>query len=407
MKDEKIEIEVGSIILSPGFDEFSPALKTEYGYGRFPNVVSSIEFERFLSASGPFKGQILRPSDDTHPKKIAWIQCVGSRDPHIGKGYCSSVCCMYATKEAVIAKEHAPEMEATVFFMDMRAYGKDFDKYIERAKKEYKVRYIRSRVSHLKEDPDSHNLYIHYETEEGEMVSEEFDMVVLSVGLEPARDHLEIAKTFGIDLNRYGFAQTSTFAPLQTSRPGVFVGGAFSGPKDVPETVAQASAAAAEASSLLAPSRGTLVTEKEYVPEKNVNYERPRIGAFICHCGINIAGVVDVPAVVEYAKTLPHVVYADGNLYTCSQDTQEVIKKAIEEHKLNRIFVASCTPRTHEPLFQDTIRQAGLNRYLFEMANIRDQCSWVHMHHPVRPPGQDSGEDGHCRAALLEPSCDG
>ena len=405
MKDEKIEIEVGSIVLSPGFDEFSPAIKTEYGYGRYSNVVSSIEFERFLSASGPFRGQVLRPSDGKHPHKVAWIQCVGSRDPHIKKGYCSSVCCMYATKEAVIAKEHAPEMEATIFFMDMRAYGKDFDKYIERAKKDYKVRYIRSRVSHLKEDPESHNLYIHYETEEGEMVSEEFEMVVLSVGLEPVRDHLEIAKTFGIDLNHYGFAQTSTFAPLQTSRPGVFVSGVFSGPKDVPETVAQASAAAAEASSLLAPSRGTLVTEKEYVQEKNVNYETPRIGAFICHCGTNIAGVVDVPSVVEYARTLPYVVYADNNLYTCSQDAQETLKKIIEEQKLNRIMIASCTPRTHEPLFQDTIRQAGLNRYLFEMTNIRDQCSWVHMHQPAEATekAKDLVRMAIAKAALLEP----
>ena len=405
MKDEHLELEVGSIILSPGFDEFQASLKTEYGYGRFPNVVSSIEFERFLSASGPFKGQILRPSDDKHPHKVAWIQCVGSRDPHIGKGYCSSVCCMYATKEAVIAKEHAPEMEATIFFMDMRAYGKDFDKYIERAKKDYRVRYIRSRVSNLGEDPDTHNLLINYETEDGQMVSEEFDLVVLSVGLEPARDHDEIAKVFGIDLNPYGFAKTSTFTPLQTSRSGVFVSGAFSGPKDVPETVAQGSAAAAEASSLLSESRGTLVTEKEYVPETNVNYEGPRIGAFICHCGINIGGVVNVPAVVEYARTLPYVVYATDNLYTCSQDTQETIKKIIKENNLNRIFVASCTPRTHEPLFQDTIREAGLNRYLFEMANIRDQCSWVHMHHPdeATQKAKDLVRMAIAKTALLEP----
>jgi len=405
LKDEHIEIEVGSIILSPGFDEFQASLKSEYGYGRFPNVVSSIEFERFLSASGPFKGHVVRPSDGNDPKKVAWIQCVGSRDPHIGKGYCSSVCCMYATKEAVIAKEHASEMEATIFFMDMRAYGKDFDKYIERAKTDYRVRYIRSRVSHLKEVPETKNLVIHYETEEGDMVSEEFDLVVLSVGLGPVRDHLEMASVFGIDLNHYGFAKTSTFHPLQTSRPGIFASGVFSGPKDVPETVAQASAAAAEASSLLSESRGTLVTEKEYVPEKNVGYEGPRIGAFICHCGINIGGVVDVPAVVEYARTLPYVVHVTDNIYTCSQDTQDTIKKAIEEHRLNRIFVASCTPRTHEPLFQDTIRQAGLNRYLFEMANIRDQCSWVHMHQPeeATEKAKDLVRMAIAKTALLEP----
>ncbi len=405
MKDEQLEIEVGSIILSPGFDEFDPSLKGEYGYGRFPNVVSSIEFERFLSASGPFKGQVLRPSDQNHPKRVAWIQCVGSRDSHIGKGYCSSVCCMYATKEAVIAKEHAPEIEPTIFYMDMRAYGKDFDKYIERAKKEYGVRYIRSRISHIKEDPKTHNLIIRYETEEGEMVSEEFDLVALSVGLEPARSHQEIARIFDIDLNEYGFAKTSIFSPLQTSKPGIFVSGVFSGPKDVPETVAQASAVAAEASSLLARARGTLVIEKEYIPEKNVNYQGPRIGAFICHCGINIGGVVDVPAVVEYAKTLPHVVHAEGNLYTCSQDTQEQMKKMIEEHRLNRVVVASCTPRTHEPLFQDTIREAGLNRYLFDMANIRDQCSWVHMTQPkeATEKAKDLVRMAIAKAALLDP----
>jgi heterodisulfide reductase subunit A-like polyferredoxin len=405
MKDQEMEIEVGSIILSPGFDEFDPSLKSEYGYGRFPNVVSSIEFERFLSASGPFKGQVLRSSDQKHPHRVAWIQCVGSRDSHIGKGYCSSVCCMYATKEAVIAKEHAPDIKATIFYMDMRAYGKDFDKYIERAEKEYGVRYIRSRVSHVKEDPKTNNLTIHYETEEGGMVSEEFDLVVLSVGLEPPRSHQEIAKIFDIDLNEYGFAKTSVFTPLQTSKPGIFVGGAFSGPKDVPETVAQASAVAAEASSLLAEARGTLITEKEYVPEKNVNYQGPRVGAFICHCGINIGGVVDVPAVVEYAKTLPHVVHAEGNLYTCSQDTQEQMKKMIEDHQLNRVVVASCTPRTHEPLFQDTIREAGLNRYLFDMANIRDQCSWVHMTQPMEATekAKDLVRMAIAKAALLDP----
>ncbi|MGQ9645297.1 MAG: NAD(P)-binding protein [Thermodesulfobacteriota bacterium] len=405
MKDEEIEIEVGSIILSPGFDEFEPSLKPEYGYGRFPNVVSSIEFERFLSASGPFKGQVLRPSDKKHPKRVAWIQCVGSRDPHIGRGYCSSVCCMYATKEAVIAKEHVHEMEATIFYMDMRAYGKDFDKYIERAKKDYGVRYIQSRVSHVKENPTTRNLSIHYETEEGEMVSEEFDMVVLSVGFEPIKNHREMAETFGIELNSYGFAKTSVFEPLQTSRRGIFVSGSFSGPKDVPETVAQASAAAAEASSLLAPARGTLVTEKEYVPERNVNFEGPRIGVFVCHCGINIGGVVNVPAVAEYARSLPGVVHVEDNLYTCSQDTQELMKKKIEQHRLNRVVVASCTPRTHEPLFQDTIRQAGLNRYLFEMTNIRDQCSWVHMQQPeeATEKAKDLVRMAVAKAALLDP----
>ena len=405
MLEEDREINVGSVILFPGFDEFNPQLKEEYGYKRFPNVVSSIELERILSASGPYQGQVTRRSDDKHPKSIAWIQCVGSRDSKIKRGYCSSVCCMYSTKEALITKEHAPDTETSIFYMDMRAYGKDFDKYIKRAESEYGVRYVRSRISEVEEDFKSHNLRIKYETDDGELASEEFEMVVLSVGLEAPKSAKEIAEKFDIQLNSYNFAKTSTFKPLQTSRPGIFVGGAFSGPKDIPETVAQASGVAAEASSILSEARGSLVTEKEYPPEIEVSGEAPRVGVFVCHCGINIGGVVDVPSIVEYVKTLPSVVYAEGNLYTCSQDTQERIKKAVKEHQLNRIVVASCTPRTHETLFQETIREAGLNRYLFEMANIRDQCSWIHMREPEKATkkAKDLVRMAVAKARLIEP----
>jgi len=405
MVEEEVEINVGSVILSLGFDEFNPELKGEYGYKKFPNVISSIEFERILSASGPYQGHVRRLSDNKPPDKIAWIQCVGSRDSKIGKGYCSSVCCMYSTKEALITKEHAPDTEAAVFYMDMRAYGKDFDKYIDRAESEYGVRYIRSRISAVEEDPGTHNLIIKYEAEDGKFLSEEFEMVVLSVGLEAPNSAKEIAEKFGIKLNKYNFARTSEFEPLKTSHPGIFVGGAFSGPKDIPETVAQASGVAAEASSILSEVRGSLVTEKEYPPEIDVSGQPPRIGVFVCHCGINIGGVVDVPSVVEYAKTLSNVVYAEDNLYTCSQDTQERIKEAISEHKLNRVVVASCTPRTHEPLFQETIREAGLNRYLFEMANIRDQCSWIHMREPKKATrkAKDLVKMAVAKARLIEP----
>jgi heterodisulfide reductase subunit A-like polyferredoxin len=405
MLEEDREIKVGSVILFPGFDEFNPQLKEEYGYNRFPNVVSSIEFERILSASGPYQGQVTRMSDDKHPKSIAWIQCVGSRDSKIKRGYCSSVCCMYSTKEALITKEHAPDTETSIFYMDMRAYGKDFDKYINRAESEYGVRYVRSRISEVEEDLKTHNLRIKYETDDGELASEEFEMVVLSVGLEASKSAKEIAEKFNIQLNSYNFAKTTTFEPLQTSRPGIFVGGAFSGPKDIPETVAQASGVAAEASSILSEARGSLVIEKEYPPEIEVSEEAPRIGVFVCHCGINIGGVVDVPSIVEWVKTLPSVIYAEGNLYTCSQDTQEKIKGAIKEHQLNRIVVASCTPRTHEPLFQETIREAGLNRYLFEMANIRDQCSWIHMREPEKATkkAKDLVRMAVAKARLIEP----
>ena len=382
MSDEYEELDVGAVILAPGFDEFEPKGLEQYGYGRFPNVVTSIEFERILGATGPFEGHILRPSDRKTPGKIAFLQCVGSRDTSCEKDYCSSVCCMYATKEAVIAKEHQPGLEAAIFFMDMRCYGKGFDRYYERAKNEYGVRFVRSRISGIEEESGTNNLVLKYESDDGILHSEEFDLIVLSVGLSPPKDAENLAKILDIRRNRYGFGETMEFHPLETSRKGIFVAGAFAGPKDVPETVMQASGAAACAGRLLTSARGTCTTEKTYPPEQDISGDAPRIGVFICNCGINIGGVVDVPAVTKYASTLPHVVYAGENLFTCAQDTQENICKVIKEHGLNRIVVASCSPRTHEPLFQETLRQAGLNPYLFEMANIRDQCSWVHMKQP-------------------------
>ena len=381
MREEFIKLGVGSIILALGFDEFDPKLKPEYGYGRFRNVITSIEFERIQSASGPSQGSIVRLSDGKHPKKIAFIQCVGSRDKKTNP-YCSSVCCMYATKEAIIAKEHDSDIECTIFFMDMRTFGKEFDQYYERAKEEHGIRYIRSRAPCVEELPDG-NLRVTYE-KNGKLIDEKFDLVVLSVGLNPPEDAKKISEKLGIRLNEHGFCLTDEFLPLETNREGIYVCGAFEGPKDIPETVIQASGAASMAGSLLSSVRGTLVKEKKFPPERDVSGEEPRIGVFVCNCGINIGGVVDVPKVVEYARRLPQVVYAEENLYTCSQDTQERIKEKIEEHNLNRVVVASCTPRTHEVLFQNTIREAGLNPYLFELTNIRDQCSWVHRNEPEK-----------------------
>jgi len=380
--DQKIELNVGAVILAIGFDEFDPTPLKMYGYGKYPNVVSSIEFERILSASGPFGGLVLRPSDGDIPSKVAFLQCIGSRDPAHSKEYCSSVCCMYTAKEAVIAKEHQYQVNPTIFSMDIRAYGKDFDKYIKRAQKEYGVHYIRCRVASIEEMPETHDLILTYEGENGEIIKDVFNMVVLAVGLNPPESAKKLTVNIGVELDEYGFCKTNSFTPIESSRPGVFVCGAFASPKDIPETVIEASAAAGRVNALLAHVRGELVKTKEYPEEIDVKDQLPRIGAFICHCGINIGGVVDVPAVVEFAKTLPNVVLADRNLYTCSADTQGLIKEKIKEYNLNRVIVASCTPRTHEPLFQETIREAGLNRYLFEMSNIRDQCSWVHMHEP-------------------------
>jgi heterodisulfide reductase subunit A-like polyferredoxin len=405
MKDKTITLDVGSIILSPGFDEFQPEIKREYGYGRFPNVISSIEFERLLSASGPYAGHIVRPSDEKEPCKIAWIQCVGSRDVKLNKNYCSSVCCTYAIKEAVIAKEHAPNIQPTIFYMDMRTFGKGFESYHNRAEKEYGVRFVRCRISSVDEDPKTKNLSIKYETEEGTLKKEDFDLVVLSVGLSSPDDAESLSTVFGVKLNQYNFASTTSFEPFHTTIPGIYVAGAFSGPKDIPETVTQASGAAAVASALLSKARGDCVTVKQYPALKDVQYLTPRVGVFICHCGSNIGGFLDVSSITEYSKNLPFVVIAENNLFTCSQDTQTHIKDIINEYNINRVVVASCTPRTHEPLFQDTIKEAGLNPYLFEMANIRDQCSWVHMKEPKQATekAKDLLRMAVSKAALLQP----
>ncbi|UCE39702.1 MAG: CoB--CoM heterodisulfide reductase iron-sulfur subunit A family protein [Thermoplasmata archaeon] len=376
-EDETVNLNVGSIVLSPGFETFDPTVKSEYGYGRFPNVVTSIQFERILSASGPYAGHVLRPSDGKHPMKIAWIQCVGSRDEQVDKGYCSAVCCTYATKEAIIAKEHTKGTDCTIFYMDMRTYGKGFEEYYNIAKNQYGVNYIKCRVPHIEEIPETKDLKIIYWDENGERKEDVFNLVVLSVGMKPSQDFKEIAEKFGIELNEYGFCKTEYFSPLKTSRNGIFVGGSFSSPKDIPDAVAQASGVASKASGPISSERNSLVSVKEYPPEIDIGDE-PRIGVFCCHCGINIGSVVDVPAVSEYAKTLPNVVHTEHNLYTCSQDTQDKIKDAIKEHNLNRVIVASCTPRTHEPLFQNTIREAGLNPYLFDLTSTREHVSWVH-----------------------------
>jgi heterodisulfide reductase subunit A len=289
---------------------------------------------------------------------------------------------MYASKEAIIAKEHDPRIEATIFYIDMRAFGKGFDGYIERAEQEQAVRYVRSMVSAVKQVPGTRNLRLSYATfgSDGCPVphEEEFEMVVLSVGLKPTAETQAMAQRLGVALNEYGFAEPKRHRPTETSRSGIFVAGAFGEPKDIPETVIEAGCAAAQASASLSQARGTLTREAVFPPERDVSGEEPRVGVFVCHCGINIGGVVDVPEVVEYVSGLPNVAYVEPNLYTCSQDTQEKITARIQEQGLNRVVVASCTPRTHEPLFQDTIRQAGLNPHLFELANIREHVSWVH-----------------------------
>ncbi|MFQ6057592.1 MAG: FAD-dependent oxidoreductase [Anaerolineae bacterium] len=373
------EINVGAVILAPGYQAYRAELSQEYGFGRYPNVVTSLQFERLLSASGPTGGHIQRPSDGKRPRKIAFLQCIGSRDQN--HDYCSAVCCMYATKEAIMAKEHEPDTDVHVFMMDMRAFSKGYEEYYRRARGQYGIEYVRCRVSAVKENPKSHNLIVRYVREQGAPITEEeFDLVVLSVGMEISDSVRKLARDLGIELDDYGFCHTVRFDPVQTSRPGIYAIGPFTEPKDIPETVVDASGAAAQAGGLLAASRGTLSRRAEYPPERDVAGEAPRIGVFVCHCGNNIGGFLDVPAVAEYARSLPGVVHAEDLLYACSQDSIAAIIERVRELGLNRVVVASCSPRLLGPTFQEAIRQAGLNPYLFEMANIRNQCSWVHSH---------------------------
>jgi heterodisulfide reductase subunit A2 len=347
-------------------------------------VITSMEMERLLSASGPTGGHLVRLSDHKEPKKIAWFQCVGSRDLNrCDNSYCSSVCCMYAIKEAVIAKEHAgSELECAIFYMDMRTHGKDFERFYNNAK-DKGVRFIRSRVHTIDPIRGGDELSVRYVDDGGKILEERFDMIVLSVGLETSAEVVQMATRLGVEMTPGNFCKTSTFEPVATSRPGIFVCGAFQGPKDIPQSVVDSSAAAAAVGEILAAARNTRTKQPEVIPETNVAGERPRIGVFVCRCGINIAGVVDVPSVAQYAATLPYVEYATDNLYSCAQDTQDTISQIIQQKKLNRVVVAACTPKTHEPLFQQTLINAGLNKYLFEMANIRNHDSWVHKNNPA------------------------
>lgn len=374
------DLEVGAVILTPGTDVFDPAkLEQFYLYKRNPNVMTSIEFERVLSATGPTSGHLVRLSDQKEPRKIAWLQCVGSRDLNrCNNGYCSSVCCMYAIKEAVIAKEHASgDLDCAIFNMDIRTFGKDYERYYERSK-EQGVRFIQARVHTIDEDPGSGNLLLRYVTVEGNVLTEEYDMVILSVGMEPAKSAVELAGKIGVELNQHNFVHSEEITPVATSRPGVYVAGVFQGPKDIPHSIMEASAAACSAGLDLSSARGSLVKEKVFPDEKDITGEEPRIGVFVCNCGANIGSIADVPSIVEYAKSLPYVTYAEQNLFSCSQDTQEKMVNAIKENNLNRVVVAACSPITHEPLFQETLKDSGLNPYLFDMANIRNQCTWVH-----------------------------
>jgi heterodisulfide reductase subunit A len=385
-KQEIVTINAGAVVLAPGFKPYDPSGLDLYGYDTIADVVTSLEYERLLSAGGPCMGHLVRPSDRKPPSKIAWLQCVGSRSTNrCDNNYCSSVCCMYAVKQSLVTAEHlhGDDLHQTIFYMDLRSHGKEFERYYEDAK-DKGVSFVRARPHTINPGPDGSGVSMRYTTGSGQVVDETFDMLVLSIGLEAPQDAAALAQTFGLRLNKNNFADTTSFEPVRSSREGVFVTGAFSAPKAIPRSVTEASCAAAEAAKALVESKGSMAREKTYPKERGTGEETPRVGVFVCSCGINIAGVVDVEDVAAYAATLPGVVHVENNLFTCSADTQDLIAKTIDEHGLNRIVVAACTPRTHEPLFQDTLKGAGLNGFLLEMANIRNQNAWVHQKQPEK-----------------------
>jgi heterodisulfide reductase subunit A2 len=408
MKPETMTLNVGAIVAAPGFEVYDPSHYDGYHYPAHPNVLTSLEFERILSEGGPYGGRLLRPSDQKEPKKIAWLQCVGSRDMHhCNNSYCSDVCCMYAIKQAEVAKEHGgADVDTAIFFMDMRTHGKDYERYFNRAKDDFGVRFIRFRVHSFDPVHGTDDLGIRYLTEQGEIKTEQFDMVVLSVGLETSADGLELAKTLGVEVNpKTRFAQTSPFTPVATNQPGVFVCGVFQAPKDIPTSTMEASAAAAAVGELLAPARGTAMMATELPPESDVSGQAPRVGVFFCSCGGTMGETIDIKSLATAAASYPGVVHTDQNAVACSADAQGDLLKAIKEHNLNRVVVAGCSPRLFGPLFRQTIQQAGLNPYLFEMANIRDQAAWVHIEEPAEAMEKAAAlvRGAVARVANLEP----
>ena len=403
---EKMELKVGAIILTPGFEPFDPKVREEYHYGDFENVITSMDYERLLSSTGPYEGEVLRDSDKKHPHKIAWIQCVGSRQVlEGGNSYCSAVCCTYTQKQVILTKDHEPESDCTIFHNDIRSFGKDFERYYERAEQLPGVRFIRSYVSIVSEDPVTKNVTIKYSTFDEGVKEEEFEMVVLSIGLNPPVEVKDMAEKFGLELNGHNFCSVDPDNPMKTNVPGVFVSGAFLGPVDIPESVFGASGAGSQCGELLSYRRGGLSEERVYPPEIDLSGEEPRIGVFVCHCGANIGRIVNVPEVVDYALTLPNVVFAQDMMFACATNSAKLITDTIKGVGLTRVVVAACSPRTLEPLFRDTLREAGINQYYFQMANIREHNSWVHS--KEKEEATDKAKDiirmAVSRACYLEP----
>ncbi|UCF63480.1 MAG: CoB--CoM heterodisulfide reductase iron-sulfur subunit A family protein [bacterium] len=381
---DKIEVlEVGAIIVATGIDYYDPREASEYGYTRFQNVVNSIELERLLSPSGPSGGKLVRFTDQKPPKRVSFIQCVGSRCIRRDIPYCSRICCMNAVKSALLIREMYPDAQIDIFYIDIRAFGKGFEQFYQRALQEGNINFVRGKPSRLEEDPKTGDLIILSENvETGKTERLRTSMVILSEAVVPAANSHELAKVLGARTDARGFflPKDACGDPITSTNEGIYLCGCSTGPKDITDSIAEASGAAVRAAQYLSPYK--LPEVKEEIPDYDISGPL-RVGVFVCHCGSNIAGVLDVDMLKIYAASLPDVVFSDNLLFACAESTQRLIQEKILENKLNRVVVAACTPRTHEPIFRETLRKVGLNPYLLEMANIRDQCSWVHGMNPV------------------------
>ena len=367
------EREVSAIILATGYDMLDPRALKEYGYGTHPDILTALEFERLINSAGPTGGEIIRPSDGKHPENILFVLCIGSRDQRHAQ-HCSRFCCMYSIKHAYQALDHGIT-DVSVLYMDIRAYGKGFDGFWQRTQAQG-ARFIHGRPSRIADNEDGRIKVIYEDIEAAARRESQFDMVVLANAVIPPPGLDELAARLGIEMNADGFILSNECAGglVMTTRPGIYAAGCVSGPKDIPDSVAEGSGAAALAMRHLSERNWPEPPEVEPVPD----IETPRVGVFVCHCGSNIAGVVDVERVAAYARTLPDVVYASNQMFSCAGNTQQEIEETIRREGITRVVIAACSPKTHESIFRDVLNRAGLNPYLLEMSNIRNMDSWVH-----------------------------
>ena len=375
LPDESRKFDAGAIIVSSGFEEFDSTQMGQYGFGHYANVLNNIQLERLLASGGSSGGKLIRPSDGKVPQKVAFLQCVGSRD--MKRNYCSAACCMYALKEAILIKEQYPETEVTIFYMDMRAFGKGYHRYYLKAK-DLGVKFTRCRISRVRENPQTKNLFVLARAEDGTSISSEFDLMVLSVGQCPSPHTVELSQILCVSLNQWGFMQSQDFWQVKTDKEGIYACGSAAAPADISETVIQASAAACEASVLLSSARNQLVAERAKPEEPRASDEEAKVAVFVCQCGEEIGSVVDIEQVVAFAQSLTGVVHVESVPYLCLPETLDEVKQTITKSGANRVILAACAPYHYQRLFDQAMQEVGLDSSLWQLVNFREQIAWVH-----------------------------